>query len=179
MSTLNVLIVPDPRLRQKAEAVGTVTPEIQQLMDNMLETMDIEDGAGLAAVQVGVMKRVITIDLGDKHHDSKYPRPLCIADPVITHKSAETVENLEGCLSIPAQDVPVTRSKAIKLKYLNRENEPCDLEADGWMAICIQHELDHLDGILTIDYVSPLKRRMFIERAQKEYRKRQLKAQEQ
>ncbi len=164
MTRLTVLTVPDPRLRLKAEPVAQVDDEIRTLMNNLMETMYADDGAGLAAVQVGIPKRVIVMDLTDHYPTLK---PLKIANPEITWRSKETKVELEACLSVPDQCAPVERHLAIKVKYLDENNILQEIDAEDLLARCFQHEIDHLDGKVYIDYVSPLKRQILIQRAQK------------
>ena len=148
MTRLTVLTVPDPRLRLKAGPVTQVDDEIRQLMNDMMETMYTDDGVGLAAVQVGIPKRVIVIDLTDHYPTLK---PLKIANPEITWRSKETTVELESCLSVPDQCAPVERHLAIKVKYLDENNSFQEIDAEDLLARCFQHEIDHLDGKVYID----------------------------
>ncbi len=169
MARFTVLTVPDPRLRIKAEPVLQVDDSVRQLMNDLMDTMYADDGAGLAAVQVGIPKRVIVMDLTDQ-----YPslRPLKIANPEITWRSEETEIELEGCLSVPEQSARIERHAAIKVRYLDENNRLHEINAEGILARCFQHEIDHLDGKVYIDYVSPLKRQILIQKAQKVVRMR-------
>jgi peptide deformylase len=164
MTRLTVLTVPDPRLRIKAEPVAQVDDDIRKLMSDLMETMYADDGAGLAAVQVGISKRVIVMDLTDHYPSLK---PLKIANPEITWRSKETKIELEGCLSVPDQCAPIERYVAIKAKYLDENNVLQEVAAEGVMARCFQHEIDHLNGKVYIDYLSSLKRQILIQKAQK------------
>lgn len=152
MTTLNVLIYPDERLRTIAKPVTDVNDEIRAIVENMFETMYKEEGIGLAAPQVNIHQRIITIDL-----DSENPNRIVLINPEILESSGETgIE--EGCLSIPGFRGLVPRKEKVKVKALDRNGEEFILEADGLLAICIQHEIDHLNGVLFVDYLSPLKR---------------------
>jgi peptide deformylase len=166
MALFNVLTVPDSRLRIKASPVEKVDRYILQLMEDMLETMYDDDGAGLAATQVGVNQRVIVIDLGE-HMPEPNSGPLKLANPEIIWRSPETKKNWEGCLSVPGQSAEVERSIAIRLRYLDEQNVIQEKDFGDWAAVCLQHEIDHLDGILYIDHLSALKRQLLIERAKK------------
>ena len=152
MSILSILEFPDPRLRTVAKAVTKVDAVISSLVDDMFETMYEEHGVGLAATQVDVHKRIIVIDTSeDKKH------PLCLINPELTEQSGEE-ESDEGCLSVPGIFEPVTRAEKIKLTALNQQGKSFEMEADGLLAVCIQHEMDHLQGKLFVDYLSSLKR---------------------
>lgn len=152
MSILTILHFPDPKLRQIAEPVAVVDGEIRSLVDDMLETMYAAPGIGLAAVQVNVLKRVIVIDISEDKS-----QPQCFINPEIIDSSGhEKME--EGCLSVPGIYEPVTRAKDITVRYLDRDGNRQELSVDNLLAVCIQHEMDHLDGKLFVDYVSELKR---------------------
>jgi len=152
MPLLEILKFPDDRLRTKAKPVETVTDEIKQLVDDMFETMYAAPGIGLAATQINVHKRIVVIDVSPEKDE-----PLCLINPIITAKDGvETHE--EGCLSVPGIYETVERAEHIKLTALNREGEEFKMDVDDLLAICIQHELDHLEGKLFVDYLSPLKR---------------------
>lgn len=152
MSTLNILHFPDTKLRQKAVPVVEVDDEIRTLVDDMFETMYAAPGIGLAAVQVNVLKRVITIDISEEKD-----QPNCFINPQIIASSGEE-ELEEGCLSVPGIYENVTRAEKITVQYLDRDGKSVELEADGLLAVCIQHEIDHLDGKLFVDYLSEMKR---------------------
>ncbi|MDD7910080.1 peptide deformylase [Pseudovibrio exalbescens] len=168
MTTREIVILPDAVLRQKCLPITEVNDEIRQLADDMLETMYAAPGIGLAASQIGVLKRIFVVDVaerGEGEEDKKEPR--VFINPEITWSSEETAPYQEGCLSIPEIYEEVQRPIAIKVSYLNRDGEACELEADGLLATCIQHELDHLDGVLFIDYLSRLKRDRIMKKFQK------------
>lgn len=138
--------------------------EIKTLLDDMLETMYAAPGIGLAAPQIGVMKRVVVMDVSD---DKDKPEPLKLINPEIIWESEETSVYQEGCLSIPEQYADIERPAEVGLRYMDENGETHEIEADGLLATCIQHELDHLDGILFTDYLSALKRNMIIKKVQK------------
>lgn len=157
MSLLPILEFPDPRLRTKAvpvDAAGLSEPSFQQLIDDMFETMYAAPGIGLAASQVDVHQRFMVIDVSDDQS-----RPLVFMNPEITARQGEQVYQ-EGCLSVPGIYADVTRSDVITVQALDRHGKPFTIEADGVLAVCVQHEMDHLDGKLFVDYLSPLKREM-------------------
>lgn len=164
MALRDILIVPDPRLKQECEEVTEVNDEIRELLDDMLETMYAAPGIGLAAPQVGVMKRVVVMDVSD---DKEKPQPLKLVNPEIIWESEDTSVYQEGCLSIPEQYADVERPAEVGLRYLDENGKEHEIEADGLLATCIQHELDHLDGILFTDYLSALKRNMILKKVQK------------
>ncbi len=151
MALLDILHHPDPRLRKKAAPVETVDDSIRQLVDDMLETMYAARGIGLAATQVNVHKRVVVMDLSEAKDQA-----LVLINPEILHKEGK-VESEEGCLSVPDYYEKVTRAERIRFAALNRDAERFEMEADGLLAVCIQHELDHLVGKLFVDYLSALK----------------------
>jgi peptide deformylase len=169
MSILPIVTAPDDRLKQKSLPVELITKEIQKFMDDMVETMYHEDGGGLAAIQVGVLKRILVIDIKD--HDAVLrPEnfyPLFIVNPEIIEKSAELVTAKEGCISVPEQRYEITRPESIKIKYLDYHNTPQELAANDWLARVIQHEYDHLEGKLMIDYLSNLKRDVALKKLKK------------
>ena len=153
MARLPILCFPDPRLRTKAAPVDTVDKTIQQLIDDLIETMYAAHGIGLAASQVDVHKRVLVIDVSEQHS-----QPLAFVNPVI--KSTDGVqERDEGCLSVPGFYESVQRANHIRVAALNRDGKRFELEAEGLLSVCIQHECDHLDGKLFVDYISGLKQR--------------------
>jgi peptide deformylase len=159
MAVLPIIAAPDPRLKQVAKPVDQVDAEVRRLMDDMLETMYKAPGIGLAAPQVGVLKRVIVVDIA---RDDEKPQPFRMANPELISVSEEDAVYNEGCLSLPEHYADVTRPAAIKVRYLDHENEIRELEADGLLATCIQHEMDHLDGILFVDHLTALKRNMIL-----------------
>ncbi|HET8806896.1 MAG TPA: peptide deformylase [Methylophaga sp.] len=152
MAILNILHFPDPRLRNKALPVETVDDEIRQLAHDMLETMYQAPGIGLAATQVNVLKRVIVIDISDDNSD-----PLILVNPELVQTEGER-EFQEGCLSVPEAYEMVTRADTIRFKALDLDGKPFEQSAEGLLATCVQHEIDHLDGKLFVDYLSNLKR---------------------
>lgn len=161
MAVLPILHFPDERLRTKAKAVTEVTPEIQRIVDDMLETMYAEEGIGLAATQINIHQRIIVIDVSEDR-DQHYT----IINPEILEKSGETgIE--EGCLSIPESRGFVPRAEKVKIRALDRNGKPYEIEAYGLLAICIQHEMDHLEGKLFVDYLSPLKRQRIRQKLEK------------
>ena len=171
MAVLPILTAPDPRLKLVAKPVARVDAKVRRLMDDMLDTMYESIGVGLAAPQVGVSQRVIVIDVareGDK------AAPMRIANPEIVWRSAETTVANEGCLSVPEHYADVSRAAKIKLRYLDHENEIREIDADGLLATCLQHEIDHLDGVLFVDHISALKRGMILRKLQKAKRSRAL-----
>ncbi len=164
MALLPIITAPDPRLKIKAAPVPKVDAAIVRLMDDMLETMYDAPGIGLAAPQVGVAKRVIVCDIA---RDGETPQPVVMANPEIVWESEETKPYDEGCLSVPEQYDAVTRPARVRVRYLDRENEIREMEADGLLAVVVQHEIDHLDGVLFIDYLSSLKRNMILRKMKK------------
>ncbi len=161
MSVLQVLHYPDERLRKVAKPVAQVTNDIKQIVDDMFETMYAEEGIGLAATQVDIHQRIIVIDVSEERDER-----LVLINPEILTKCGETgIE--EGCLSIPEQRALVPRAEKVSVRALNRDGEQFELDADGLLAICIQHEIDHLEGKLFIDYLSPLKRQRIRQKLEK------------
>lgn len=151
MALLNILYHPDPRLRKKAVPVATVDASIRQFVDDMFETMYANQGIGLAATQVNLHQRIITIDISEKK-DGR----LCLINPEILSGEGNT-EHEEGCLSVPDYYDKVARAERIRVRAMNRDGEVFELDAEGLLAVCIQHEMDHLDGKLFVDYLSTLK----------------------
>jgi peptide deformylase len=164
MAILPIIVAPDPRLKLKAEPVESVDADVARLMDDMLETMYAAPGIGLAAPQVGVLKRVIVIDTvrADEERD-----PLCLANPEVIARSEDLKPWDEGCLSLPEHYAEVVRPAQVTVRYLDRNNERQEIEADGVLAVCLQHEMDHLDGVLFVDHVSTLKRSMILRKLRK------------
>jgi len=165
MTIRKILTEPDPFLRQKSEPVIEVNDEVRTLMDDMLETMYDAPGIGLAAIQVGVPKRIIVIDLS-KEKEKK--NPLYFVNPELITKSKKDASYEEGCLSVPNQFAEISRPDSCKVKYLDYNGSEKILEAQGLLATCIQHEMDHLEGILFIDYLSKLKKSMIIKKLSKQ-----------
>ena len=159
MALLPILTAPDPRLKKKSLPVEAVDDGVRQLMDDMLETMYAAPGIGLAAPQVGVLRRVIVLDID--REDVK-TGPLYMANPEIVEASDDDVVYEEGCLSVPDHYSDVARPAEVTVRYLDRDGNSQDLKCDGLLATCVQHEIDHLDGILFIDHISALKRNMIL-----------------
>ena len=173
MALLPIITAPDPRLKVKAKRVVAVDAKVRRLMDDMLETMYRAIGIGLAAPQVGVAQRVLVLDVA---RDGEAPQPMRIANPEILWRSEEMMVASEGCLSLPEHYADVERPAAIRLRYLDHENEIRELDAKGLLATCIQHEMDHLDGVLFVDHISTLKRGMILRKLAKTKRGRTLAA---
>ncbi len=164
MAILDILHYPDPRLRNRAKPVQEVDDDLRTLVDDLFETMYQAPGIGLAATQVNVAKRLLVIDVSEDKNE-----PLCFINPEILEKSGEEKME-EGCLSVPGICEPVTRAERITVRALSREGEPFELTSDGLLAVCIQHEIDHLDGKLFVDYLSSLKRQRIRKKLEKEAR---------
>jgi peptide deformylase len=165
MAILPILTVPDPVLKQKSLPVEQVDDALRALMDDMLETMYDAPGIGLAAIQVGVAKRVIVMDLSSGE-EPKQPR--YFVNPEILWKSEDTAPYEEGCLSVPDIYDEVERPARVRLRYLNYQGEQVEEDAEGIYAVCIQHEMDHLEGVLFIDYLSRLKREQAVKKVKKQ-----------
>lgn len=165
MSLLPIITLPDPLLRKASAPVERVDAELLRLADNMLETMYGAPGVGLAAVQVGVLRRLVVLDVADEEKDGK--QPLVLINPEIISLGSETRIHEEGCLSIPDYHVDIERPSTLTLRYTNRSGKRTELDADGLLATAVQHELDHLDGKLIIDFLSRLKREMVIRKFKK------------
>lgn len=159
MAKRTILTAPDPLLKEKSRRVASVDADIRRLMDDMLETMYEAPGIGLAAPQVGELKAVLVIDISK---DDEPRRPLRMANPEILWVSDEDATYEEGCLSVPEHYAEVVRPKAVRVRYLDHENEIREIAADGLLATVLQHEMDHLDGVLFIDHLSNLKRNMIL-----------------
>jgi peptide deformylase len=170
MAILPIITAPDPRLTKVAKPVEKVDASLRKLMDDMLETMYQAPGIGLAAPQVGVLKRVIVVDCA---RDDEKPQPYKLANPEILWRSEEMLTNNEGCLSLPEHYADVTRPAEIKLRYLDEQNEIRELHAKGLLATCIQHEIDHLDGTLFVDHISALKRNIILRKLAKAKRQKE------
>ncbi|MET0259370.1 MAG: peptide deformylase [Methylobacterium sp.] len=155
MTIRPLVILPDPVLRQASEPVRAITPEIEALAKDMLDTMYDAPGVGLAAIQIGVAKRVVTIDT-NKEEDAR--DPTVFINPEIVWSSEELRIYDEGCLSIPEYYGEVERPDRVRVRYMNLKGETVETEADGLLATCLQHEIDHLNGVLFIDHLSKLKR---------------------
>ena len=164
MALLPIITAPDPRLKTVASRVDAVDDDISRLMDDMLETMYAAPGVGLAAPQVGISKRVIVVDVA---RTGDAPEPMQMANPEIIEASSERSTVEEGCLSLPEHFAEVKRPERVRIRYLDRENEIRERDMDGFLATCIQHEIDHLDGILFVDHISGLKRGMIMRKLTK------------
>jgi peptide deformylase len=164
MAKRDILIIPDKRLRLKSDPVKTVDKSLRGLVDDMFETMYAAPGIGLAAIQIGVAQRVVTMDLAKKDEP---PEPKVFVNPEIVWSSEEKSTYEEGCLSIPEYYEEVARPKAVKVKFLDLDGKPQEIEADGLLATCLQHEIDHLNGVLFIDHISKLKRDMVMKKFKK------------
>jgi len=160
MAILPIRVYPDPVLHKRAAEVEEITAELRQLIEDMVETMYAAPGVGLAAPQVGVLKRIIVIDIGNDDAEKKRPHQLFkLVNPVIVEGRGETVCD-EGCLSVPDIRENVKRKEWVKVEALDENGQPVVIETDGLLAICLQHEIDHLDGVLFIDNLSSVKRAM-------------------
>ena len=165
MALRQILTEPNRILREKSLSVETVDEDLQKLMNDMLETMYAAPGIGLAAIQVGVPKRVIVLDIAPKDE----PRnPMFFVNPEIIKKSDNNSTYEEGCLSVPGQFAEIDRPDKCHIKYLDYHGQPKEIKAEGMLATCIQHEMDHLEGILFIDYLSKLKKSMIIKKLSKQ-----------
>ena len=160
-----ILTEPDPILRKKCEPLEKVDTETKQLMDDMLETMYAAPGIGLAAIQVGILKRLVVIDVSKGEEEKK---PMFLINPQIIHRSKKTSIYEEGCLSLPGQFAEIERPAECTLKYIDYNGKEKELKVDGLLATCVQHEVDHLNGILFIDYLSKLKKDMIIKKLVKQ-----------
>ena len=163
MTIKKILTEPDPFLRQKSQDVDIVDNQIRKIMDDMLDTMYAAPGIGLAAIQIGIPKRIIVIDLS-KEEEKK---PLYFVNPKIISKSNNNSTYEEGCLSVPGQFAEIDRPDRCHINYLDYNGEQQELNTEGLLATCIQHEMDHLEGILFIDYLSKLKKSMIIKKLSK------------
>ena len=161
MPKRKIVIEPDPILRKKSSLIENVDDQVRKLMDDMLLTMYEAPGIGLAAVQVGILKRVIVIDISK---DDQKKKPMFFVNPKITHKSKKTSVYEEGCLSLPGHFAEIERPSECHVNYLDYNGREKELKADGLLATCLQHEIDHLNGILFIDYLSKLKKDMIIKK---------------
>lgn len=165
MTILTVLRFPDPRLRTKASPVAEINDATQTIINNMLETMYDENGVGLAATQVNIHQQIVVMDVSEEGD-----QPIILINPVITTTSDETKINEEGCLSVPGTYAKVNRHLTCTVEALDRDGKSFSLDGEELLSICIQHELDHLNGILFVDYLSPLKRQRIQSKLEKETR---------
>ncbi|MGA8962020.1 MAG: peptide deformylase [Pseudolabrys sp.] len=168
MAVRDILILPDKRLRLKSEAVKAVDKPLRALVNDMFETMYAAPGIGLAAVQIGVPRRVVTVDLAKKDEPKQ---PQVFINPEVVWASDEKATYEEGCLSIPEYYEEVERPKAVKVKFLDLDLKPQEIEAEGLLATCLQHEIDHTNGVLFIDHISKLKRDMVMKKFKKAAKK--------
>jgi len=164
MAKLDILTFPDPRLRRRAQPVERVDATVQKVVDDMLETMYAAPGIGLAAIQVNIPRRIIVIDISEQHN-----QPLCLINPRILESSGEEQMD-EGCLSVPGFYESVTRAERVRFSALDRHGDPFTMDVDGLLAVCVQHEIDHLDGKLFVDHISALKRQRIRRKLEKELR---------
>ncbi|SEQ61200.1 peptide deformylase [Faunimonas pinastri] len=170
MAKLEIVNLPDPLLRQSSAPIEGVSDETRKLIENMLDTMYDAPGIGLAAIQVGVPKRLVTIDVAP---EGDAPAPMIFINPEVLWASDERSTYEEGCLSIPDYYAEVERPAKVKVRYVDREGKPQEIDAEGILATCLQHEIDHLNGVLFIDYISKLKRDLVIKKFTKAARERE------
>jgi peptide deformylase len=166
MSLYKIITVPDPVLREVAQPVNAVDAALRQQMDKMLQTMYEAPGIGLAANQVGLLNRVLVMDLS-RRDEEETPQPFFMVNPEIVWESEERSVMEEGCLSIPQQYADVERPAIVRVEYLDYDGKKAELEAEGLLSHCVQHEIDHLNGVLFVDYLSSLKRNMIIRKVEK------------
>lgn len=162
----DIIKIPDAVLKETAQVVNTIDTNLQKQMDRMLATMYDAPGIGLAANQVGLLNRVLVMDLSRRDEDEE-AAPICMVNPEIIHESEEMSIMEEGCLSIPQQYGEVERPAIVRVKYLDYDGKEAELEATGLLSHCVQHEIDHLNGTLFIDYLSSLKRNMILRKIEK------------
>ena len=164
MTVLPIIVAPDPRLKETCAPVEAVDAAVRTLMDDLLESMHAARGIGLAAPQVGITKRIIVVDVA---RDEEPPSPLRMANPEIVRASDELIAADEGCLSLPEHYAEVVRPATVTVRFTDYDNVVRELDADGILGTCIQHEMDHLDGILFVDHVSALKRSIILRKLTK------------
>ncbi|SOC17706.1 peptide deformylase [Stappia indica] len=167
MTKRDIIILPDPKLRLVSEPVASVDDAVRQLADDMLDTMYDAPGIGLAAIQIGVPTRMLVLDVA---REGETPAPMVVINPEVVWESDERSVYQEGCLSIPEYYEDVERPQRIGLRFLDREGAQREIEADGLLATCLQHEIDHLNGVLFIDHISKLKRDRVVKKFQKQAR---------
>ena len=165
MALKQILTEPNKILREKSLPIDKVDVDVQKLIDDMLETMYAAPGIGLAAIQIGIPKRAIVLDIAQKDGQKN---PICFINPEIIEKSENNLTYEEGCLSVPGQFAEIDRPDKCHIKYLDYYGLPKEIKAEGMLATCIQHEIDHLDGILFFDYLSKLKKSMIIKKLSKQ-----------
>ena len=168
MAKLDIITLPDRKLRMKSAPVERVDDDLRKLMDSMLETMYAAPGIGLAAVQVNIPRRVVTIDVAKREDDTASPDPLFLINPEILWSSDDLAVAEEGCLSIPEYFAEVERPAKVRVAYIDRDGNRREMEAEGVLAVCLQHEIDHVEGRLFIDHLSKLKRDMVIKKFAKQ-----------
>lgn len=161
MAVRPIITLPDTLLRQRSAPVGTVDAAVRDILDDMIDTMYDAPGIGLAGVQVGVMKRLVVLDVARK---DEAPQPLFLVDPEIVETSQDLIVYEEGCLSIPDYYEDVERPERVRVRFKDRDGAECEMEAEGLLAIALQHEVDHLNGVLFIDHISRLKRERVVKR---------------
>lgn len=167
-----ILIHPDPRLKKVCDPVPDITDIIRGLAGDMLDTMYNAPGIGLAAPQIGVNARLLVMDCAKRDDEAASPEPMVLINPEIVQSSEEVSEYEEGCLSIPEVFAPVTRPKDVRVSYLDRDGNPHERDFEGIWSVCVQHEIDHLNGKLFIDYLSPMRRSMITSKMKKLKRER-------
>lgn len=167
MALRSIITLPDKRLRLRAAPVARVDDEVCALMDDLLETMYAAPGIGLAATQVAVPKQVMVLDIAKRQDETASPNPMVFANPEILLASEETSTHEEGCLSIPEFFAEVARPTSVRVGFLDRSGKHQEIEADGILARCLQHEIDHLNGVLFIDHISRLKRERILKKFSK------------
>lgn len=168
MALLPIYTAPDPLLKTISKPVENVDAEIRKLVDDMFETMYDAPGIGLASIQVGVQKRLLVMDVVGKGREEEAPQPLALINPEITWVSDHDATYEEGCLSVPEHYADVVRPAEVEVSYLDVDGNQQILRADGLLATCVQHEMDHLDGILFLDHISALKRNMILRKLLKQ-----------
>ena len=166
---MKILQLPNPILRQKSIEIQAVDDDVRKTLDNMLETMYEAKGVGLAAPQVGLLQRMLVIDVSAKEEKKQ---PLKMVNPKMVWHSDDMVICSEGCLSIPNQYAPVERYETVQIEYLDENGQPQTLTATNFLAVAVQHEMDHLDGIIFIDHISPLRRKLLLKRHEKQLKKK-------
>lgn len=173
MNKYQIITVPDAILRETARPVNKVDDATRRQMDAMLQTMYDAPGIGLAANQVGLLNRVLVMDISRRENPDLPREPICMANPEILYRSEQRSVMEEGCLSIPEQFAEVQRPAIVRVRYLDYNGKQAELEAEGLLSHCVQHEIDHLNGVLFIDYLSKLRRDMMIRRVKKLTREQQ------
>lgn len=167
MAIIPIITAPDPRLKLIAKPVDKVDNSVRKFMDDLLETMYASQGIGLAATQVGDLRRILVLDVSQREGERK---PMFIVNPEITWESDEENVYLEGCLSLPGQFADVARPKKVKIKFLDYDGNAQEIEADELLATCVQHEIDHLNGVVFVDHISSIKRDIIMRKLKKEKR---------